>query len=704
MVAFCLPKEFATKFLNALRDGTLAPDKLRDMTSDERRTAFAGLLGDDNAKEVNALFESKLLLKDQQRGMVTWARKVSGLSEAAKTDIVSRIMRMDRVLQPAEERAFLADLAEQKLGVSVTADEAKSIFDLSSVAAAKRAEMLKDVGNVDNRIAYGRAVMDLTDRIESLKPNHRSFWDRMIDILNIPKSALTSIFHFSAPFVQGWGMMSTQRAWQGFGQMFRYFKDEENYKNLNAYIISHPDYALAKDGKLGLTKLGDKLSAREEAIQSTLVEQANTWLSDKTGIPNLVRASSRAFTGYLNYVRFNRFADLLTAARLAGEDVKEGSPAVRDLAKVVNDFTGRGAIGPGDKYASVAPALNVGFFSPRKISATMAMFNPYTYLNPSMSHTARMAAIRQLSGSLIGTTAVLGLAKAMGAEVDPDPRSANFAKIQIGGEKLDMTGGNAIYLRLLARLATNQEITAEGHLINLGEGYKPTTRADLLMQYIRGKLSPIAGGFADALYGTDPVGRPFSLTQEARDKLMPITIGSFINFAMNDPDNTAAMIPSLAAIFGVGLESPLPPLTKSGRDVWGMPEGTLSHAASDPVDQELNHLGYTPNFPPEKIKGVKLTDAQYDDYLKTAGPLARVRIESLMRDPRWSRLPDADRLDLVKQNIRQSRSIAATAVELRAKGTANDISRQATDAKLARIAHQNALAGIQSTAASATLH
>lgn len=701
MADYCLPKNLASAFLNALRDGTLAPDKLRQMTSAERRNTFEALVGPENAKEVNALFESKLLLKDQQRGIVTWARKVSGLSEAAKTDIVSRIMRMDRVLQPDEERAFLADLAEQKLGTSVSAAEAKSIFDLSSVAEAKRTEMLKDVGNVDNRIAYGRAVMDLTDRIESLKPNGRSFWDRVIDVLNIPKSALTSILHFSAPFVQGWGMMSTGRAWEAFGQMFRYFADEDNYKNLNAYIISHPDYPLAKDGRLGLTKLGDKLSAREEAIQSTLVEQANHWLSEKTGVPNLVRASSRAFTGYLNYVRFNRFSDLLTAARLAGEDVRVGSPVVHDLAKVVNDFTGRGALGVDDRYASVAPALNVGFFSPRKISATMAMFNPYTYLNPNMSHTARMAAIRQLSGSLVATSAVLGLAKAVGAEVDPDPRSANFAKIQIGDEKLDITGGNAIYLRLLGRLITNQEISAKGHLINLGDGYKPTTRADLLMQYIRGKLSPIAGAFADAMYGTDPVGRPFSLTQEARDKLMPITIGSFVNFAMNDPDNTTAMIPSLAAIFGVGLESPLPPLTKSGRDVWGMPEGTTSHESSDPVNQELKHLGFTPNFPSEKILGVKLTGAQYDDYLKTAGPLARIRIESLIQDPRWNNLLADDRLYLVKENIRQSREIAATAVELKAKGTNNDIIQQATEAKLARLARKNALAIVQESAATA---
>ena len=313
---------------------------------------------------------------------------------------------------------------------------------------------------------------------------------------------------------------------------------------------------------MGITKLGDKLSLREEAIQSTLVEQANKWLSDKTGAPNLVRASSRAFTGYLNFVRFNRFTDLLTAARMNGENVAKGSPVVHDIAKVVNDFTGRGALGVGDKYASAGPALNAFFFSPRKISATMQMFNPERYLNPSISPTARVAAIRQLSGSLLATSAVLGLAAATGAQVNWDPRSADFAKIRIGGEKLDITGGNAVYLRLLARIITGQEETASGKHLTLGPGYGQTSKADLAVSFFRNKLAPVAGAIADALYGKDPAGRPFSITNEARDKLVPITIGAFMNYAENDPKNTAAMLPALSAIFGVGLESPQPPIPK----------------------------------------------------------------------------------------------------------------------------------------------
>ena len=88
---FCLPKEFSTKFLNSLREGKIIPEKLMDMSSAERRTFFESIVG-ENAQSVNALFESKLLLKDQKRGLVTWAKQITGISEAARRDMLSKIL------------------------------------------------------------------------------------------------------------------------------------------------------------------------------------------------------------------------------------------------------------------------------------------------------------------------------------------------------------------------------------------------------------------------------------------------------------------------------------------------------------------------------------------------------------------------------------------------------------------------------------
>lgn len=685
MAAYCLPKAMSSIFIQKIMDGTLNPVELKNLSSEERRAKFGELLGEENAKDVNTLFEQKLLMPNQKKAMVDWARSVAGLNKQAREDIADKIQKMDQVLQPADQKSFLADLANKKLGVAVTSEEAQKIFDMSTDVKNKKADWESDIDNQEKRISYGRSLLDLRDTIEEMKPDGHSLVDKIVNVAAIPKSMLTSIFHFSAPFVQGWGMMSTGRAWEGFGQMMKYFYDEDNYQNFRAYMITHPDYDLARKGGLALTDLSDKLNDREEALQSTLVQKANDYLGQGLPYTNIVGASSRAFTGYLNYVRFNRFADLLNAARNAGEDVREGSSVVSDLAKVVNDFTGRGSIGTGDQFRNTTAVLNTVFFSPRKLSATIAMFNPITYLKPSMSPTARIAAIRQLTGSLLATGAVLGLAVGAGAEVDMNPTSAKFAKIKLGETYLDITGGNSIYLRLLSRIATGSEITSSGKQIQLGEGYRPITRADLVTQYIRGKLSPTAGLLADYLYGHDPIGNEFNITDEIRKDVQPIFLSSLISFFEQTPDNTGAIVPVLSGMFGVGVENALPPLHKLGVTSWGDPVSLWHDPIRSNLDRELTKLGKTMSFPNPTINGVKLTDDQYREYIVASGQSAKMQISSLINSTFWEKASNQTKLDMVNSAIKTGRDLAQSEIMIKSINGPNDILKQSINNQIQKV-------------------
>lgn len=659
---YCLPRDKAQIFLEALK-GPLAPGELRVMTSAERRARFAEILGPENAKDVNALFENGLLKKFQYQAMKTWAKEVTGIPEDIQKDIVDQVQSFGKILDNKSPDKFYEDIAAKKLGVTVSNQEAQEIFDMSKEALKAKEDTMKDISNVSNRIAYGRKLMDLQDKIESMKPDGRPWTEKALDVLNIPKSMLTSVLHFSAPFVQGWGMMSTSQFYTGFGQMFKYWASEENFKNLQAYIITHPDYNLARDGGLGLTDLSDKLSQREEALMSTLVQKASAALSTKIGI-DPVAASSRAFVGYLNYVRFNRFTQILDANRLAGEDVSIGSSNLRSIAKTVNDFTGRGNIGFDNNIGANSKsiqALNAFFFAPRKIAATMEMFDPTAFINASP--TTRMARMRQLTGSLAITAAVVGLAMESGADVNWNPTSQDFMKINIEGQKFDMTGGNMTFVRLMSRLLMNKEQTAKGKDINLGEGYKPTTRADLVEQYFRGKLSPIAGAIADALHGTDPVGRPFSLSQEASDKLLPITIGSWLDFANHNPKATAAIIPAISAMFGIEMQSPLPPLQRQGLTPFGDKDEYNEKAVQ--LTNELNKLGINPSFPPKTINGVKLTDDQYHDYIAMSGQLGKGMVDKLISNENWGNIPKGVRAKTAKATLDSAKKIAITPLQMK---------------------------------------
>ena len=61
MPIFCLPTKYADKIKQAVRSGKLNPEKLNNMTSAQRREFLTGLVGNKNARQVNLLFERKLL-------------------------------------------------------------------------------------------------------------------------------------------------------------------------------------------------------------------------------------------------------------------------------------------------------------------------------------------------------------------------------------------------------------------------------------------------------------------------------------------------------------------------------------------------------------------------------------------------------------------------------------------------------------------
>lgn len=569
----CLPRAITDRFVSALKSGELNPDELSKMSSEDRRAAIENVVGTDNAKDVNALFESKLALKDQQAGIISWIKETAGLKPEVQRDIISRVNKMTDVLNPADQKTFLNDLVAKKLGTEVTPDEAKQLSQLGKTAM--EAKSARDTaGNTPETIrAYGKSKLAFGDYLDSLKPDKSStamkIRNVVSNILSIPKTLLTGILHLSAPFVQGWGMMSTPEFWKGNVEMVKYFGSEEAYQNARADILGHPDYDLLKSGGLSFTSIDGKLNDREEAIHSNLLQKAGTALSEKTGLPDVLRASSRGFTGFLNYVRFNRGLEILNAARLAGEDVSKGGPVINAIGDVVNNFTGRGNLGSFD---AITPELNSVFFSPKKIAATIHMFNPAEYIF-SDSPTARAAAIRQLTGSLVITGSMLGLAKLSGIQATFNPISTNFGKVKIGNSTFDMTGGNAAYVKLIAQLTTGKETSSSGKTTKLGSVIQTTSktgktyntpftesdRATVGINYLRDHLAPIAAIVADwAYHNTNVVGQPTTVPGEIKDEMTPLVLQSFIDAYNNSPDKTGAVLRSLIAIFGISVQTNAP--------------------------------------------------------------------------------------------------------------------------------------------------
>lgn len=114
------------------------------------------------------------------------------------------------------------------------------------------------------------------------------------------------------------------------------------------------------------------------------------------------------------------------------------------------------------------------------------------------------------------------------------------------------------------------------------------------------------------------------------------------------------------------------------RDVWGEPipnrdvagvkglssiyETRINH---DPVNQAFLKLGYYPSQPGRTIRGVKLSEPQYDDYARVAGRLAKQRLNNIVSQPGFSQVPPGKQVEVMRKIIETSREGARQATMMK---------------------------------------
>lgn len=84
----------------------------------------------------------------------------------------------------------------------------------------------------------------------------------------------------------------------------------------------------------------------------------------------------------------------------------------------------------------------------------------------------------------------------------------------------------------------------------------------------------------------------------------------------------------------------------------------MKHRNSDPVRQAMLDLGVAPAPVPKTIRNVDLTDQEYTDFARTAGRMAKMRLDTIVRSPDWRRWPNHLRHDVIAEVVKQSREAA----------------------------------------------
>lgn len=384
---------------------------------------------------------------------------------------------------------------------------------------------------------------------EKNRLSNRSMGEKMkdlaMDVWNLPKSMLSTL-DFSAPFRQG-ALLSFAHPSAGgraFVEMFSQSVSQRKYEDWLHKVKLSPYYPLIRDSKLYLAEPSARLTAKEEAFMSNLAQKI-------PGFGFLVRASERAYTAYLNKLRLDVFSAGADRLRSTGMSFKSNPEAFKAWADYVNNATGRGNLGGLDRAAGV---LNGLFFSPRYLASRFNILNPVVYAKMPLA--VRKMAMRDTLTYISFTTMMVMLAGAAGAEVEWDPRSTDFGKIRIGSTRYDLWAGFQPLVRVLAQLASGQKKSTKTGKINALDGKKwgSETRLDVIMRFLRSKLSPAAGAVVNLSQGKDMLGNEVTIQGEAIRNVIPLYVQDMADI-LDKEGAVGVGKTALPAMFGVGVQT-----------------------------------------------------------------------------------------------------------------------------------------------------
>lgn len=547
---FCLPKEFTEKFVKTLKEGKIVPEELIAMSSEQRRTFLKDIVGEENVREVNTLLESKIILKDQKRGMVTWAKKVSGISEAARRDLISKIERMDKILDPVDARAFLEDLAAKRLGTEVTFEEAKDITRMVKELSEKK-EAIPEGSPIRSaeRLEYGIREVLLKEYVSELKGTSGVLgmpfreWIRKpsawFDTLAGTTKSVVASLDNSFVGRQGIKLLYTHpsiwmraflKTWKDIG---RELLGRDASLAVKADIASRPN-ALNRKYEIGKYDLGIK---SEEAFPTSVASKVPI-------LGRLYKASESAYNGAALRMRADYADYLIAKAEKFGVDTLNPGQA-QGIGALTNSMTGRGAValteGQG-RFVNVA-MFSIKFLKSNIDTLTAHRFGFAIEKGPARSFVRRESA-KNLAKIIVAQAVILTIANQLWpGSVETDSRSADFLKIKIGATRFDISGGMSSLIVLASRLIPTY------HNGKLGFWYKSSTTGkytdllagkygqmdvlDVLENFIEGKASPLAGALRDIWQGEHFGGEKVTAGSTIRNLATPISFQTFQDLQNN---------------------------------------------------------------------------------------------------------------------------------------------------------------------------
>ena len=550
---FCLPQEEALKIKKAIRNGTLKPEALNKMTSAERRKFLADIVGTTNAREVNLLFEKKLLLKNQERAMYDWAREITGLSKKQKQDTLDKIRetyadKKRRLEDPKENELFLneivSDIYSKKFKTDISLEEAQTITELSQDQKRAREKMNEDFTweNKKDGEAFGAAKVALDNYTGGLKAEAnkqlfvnpfkvKGLMEKASAIVTDAKIAINLIAENSRAIVASvdnslWGrqgikaLYNNPTIWaRNFGKSWSdIYKTLKGGNKAGDSIIdgTKAEIYSRKNYLNGRYELGKKLDI------GTGEEEFPTSLPSKIpALGRLFRAAEVSYEAGAMRLRVD-IADKTYQLAEQQEVDMEDKREIGSINTLVNSQTGRGAWGRAE---GLAPITNKVFFSAKFFKSNLDTLTLHAFTRDFTTFARKRAAINLLKSTTAITTLLMIANSLCDDCVDFDPRSANFGKIRIGNMRFDVTGGMSSLVILGARVATQEtKSSVTGLMTKFNESYGSPDGMDVIWNFTENKFSPIFSVIKELVNQETFEGEDPTIVNQLANLTVPIII------------------------------------------------------------------------------------------------------------------------------------------------------------------------------------
>lgn len=560
---FCLPKDKVIAFRKALKEREIKIGDLLGMTSEARTTLLRRYAG-DSAKEVNLLFEQKLVLKNKLAGLKNFVRQVGELGrfdpkkkvELAKAMEEFKTQQQERLFSPAEEQVFLRDLVEKKFGTSISRAEADAIFKLTAQREKLRGKFFdektekwsdkkaeKETGALQYELELLKSqlkdeTLPIKELLRGRFDEFKQLWKEekleaagnlIGDTLKLTRDLTVSIIASidnSFQLRQGYNVLINKpKVWsKGFTNSWKdlwgTLKGNEAQVKSQLYtdIYSNPNYLK------GRYRIADLIPKVEEQFPVSFVGRVPF-------IGRFFKAAETSFVGSALRMRLGVFDRLLEVQKEMGLDI-DNPRIIKDTGRIALQMTARSKLGK-----TGATLLNhYIFWAPRMVKSAWDTFAlPFAKnITPSMRKVAAANMLRFIVS--------IGVIKAIANTLVPgsitnDPRSTDFKNVRIGNRRFTIGIGELALITLATRLfptTHNGEwgfwyVNSNGIYKKLEGEFGGRTPFDFAIDFLSNKTVPFpAKLLIDYLKQSTFGGDKPTVLGKAGELITPITIQNIL--------------------------------------------------------------------------------------------------------------------------------------------------------------------------------